>query len=129
MLIKFGFFIKEAFWKMKNNEEAICKVPLCILVSASFSIFEKNSKYQFLLVQIAFGTYNESRLNSVINNLVRSYNHVKSCNFDNLKFTRTRGLEKFMKKNQILNHFVDFGKIQYQPNLVVTTLFLAVSGR
>ena len=36
MLIKFGFLIEEALWKMKNNEEAICKVPLYMLVFTNF---------------------------------------------------------------------------------------------
>ena len=26
MLIKFGFLIEEALWKMEDNEEAMCKV-------------------------------------------------------------------------------------------------------
>ena len=37
MLIKFGFFIEEALWKMESNEAAMCKVTLRMLVFTNFS--------------------------------------------------------------------------------------------
>ena len=33
MLIEFGFLIEKALQKMKeNNEEAMCKIPICMVV-------------------------------------------------------------------------------------------------
>ena len=37
MLIKFCFLTEEALGKMENNEDAMCEVPLCIVVFTHFS--------------------------------------------------------------------------------------------
>ena len=52
MLIKFGFLIDEALWKMKNNEEAMCKVSLCILVFTHFLC--KFFRFIYTMVSDAF---------------------------------------------------------------------------
>ena len=43
------FLIEEALWKMENNEEAMCKVPLCILfkISTGFEFYHLSGYLKF----------------------------------------------------------------------------------
>ena len=58
ILIKFVFLIKKALWKMGNNEEAMCKVPLCMVFLVKRLTFKKNIlNCNFFFCYPKFGTF------------------------------------------------------------------------